>query len=176
MRLMAIALTVLASASPGAAVNADETPKRSAELQVLDRFVGTWDVKFTHKLAEGEKTAYDLVSTRAWSLGGTFIRFEDANNLKIPKLPEFQMLLTYDPDSKNYPGVTMDGPSRGKLTGTWDAKTQTMAFSATLADGSKFASTHRFIGKARAEASGTITSSDGKTIAKMSWNQTRRKK
>jgi hypothetical protein len=174
MRLIAITLTLLVASTYCRAAKADDTAKRSPEMQVLARFVGTWDVKFTSKAAEGEKVAFDLVSTRAWSLGGRFIRFEDANNLRIPEMPEFQMLLTYDPDSNNYPGVTMDGPSRGQLTGTWDEKSQTMAFSATFPDGNKFASTHRFIGKSRAEAAGTITSPDGKIVVEMSWNQTRR--
>jgi hypothetical protein len=43
MRL-AITLTVLTASFVGA-VEAEDTTKRSAELQVLDHFVGTWDVK-----------------------------------------------------------------------------------------------------------------------------------
>ena len=43
MRLFAMTLTVLASVANSPILNADDNPKRSPELQVLDRFVGTWD-------------------------------------------------------------------------------------------------------------------------------------
>jgi hypothetical protein len=124
---------------------------------------------------EGDEVAGKIVSTRAWSLGGTFIRVEDANNLKNPELPEFQMLLTYNPDSKNYPGVTMNGSSRMEITGRWNEKAQTMSFSGTFPDGNKFASTHHFVDPSRAEVSGTVASPDGKLLANLSWSQTRRK-
>jgi hypothetical protein len=173
MKTPLIAFAALAATLPYAATEA-EPPKRSPEVQVLDRFVGTWNVKYVVKPAEGAKISYDGVSTRAWSPGGEFVRFEELNS-KSPDPREFQMLVTYDSDAKNYPGFFMHGPARGQITGTWDEKTQTMAWSSTLPDGYKIASTHRFIGKSRAEASGTITSPDDKILVELSWNQTRRK-
>ncbi len=98
MRLMMITLTALTSATLAAAVNADDTLKRSAELQVLDRFVCTWN-----------------------------------------------------------------------------ETTQTMSFIGPTAEGNKFTSTHQFIGKSRAEASGKVTTPARKLIVELSWNQTRRK-
>ena len=174
MKLMTITLTCLTMASLTSVVKADGSPKRSPELQVLDRFADTWDMNVTHTPADGEKTGFEVVSVRTWSLGGKFMRFEDANNLIDPEKPEFQMLLTYDPDSKNYPGVMMNGPEHDQITGTWDKETSTMSFTTTLRNGNRFASTHRFIGKTRAEASGKVTSPNGELIAEMSWNQTRR--
>ena len=176
MRLIAIMLTVVTAGIVPGILYADDAPKRSPELQVLDRFVGTWDMKFTKKPAEGEKIALDTVSIRAWSLGGTFVRFEDANNLKFPEMQEVQMLLTYDPKLKNYPGVVMDGPRRFQVTGTWDEKTQTFSLSCPLPNGNKIAITYRFISASRIESSGTDRSPDGKIVAEMSYNQTRREK
>ena len=61
MRLIAIMLTVVTAGIVPGILSADDAPKRSPELQVLDRFVGTWDMKFTRKPAEGEKIALDVL-------------------------------------------------------------------------------------------------------------------
>ena len=175
MKPKTLFVTTIAALASTLLVNAADEPKRSAELQVLERFIGTWDVVYTYRPVEGDEVAGKIVSTRAWSLGGTFIRVEDANNLKKPELPEFQMLLTYNPDSKNYPGVTMNGSSRMEITGRWNEKAQTMSFSGTFPDGNKFAATHHFVDPSRAEVSGTVASPDGKLLANLSWSQTRRK-
>lgn len=81
MRLTALTLTLLSATTFSGLALADEAAERSPELQVLDRFVGIWDVKVTIKPTGGETTTVDVVSHRSWSLGGTFVRFEDANNL-----------------------------------------------------------------------------------------------
>ena len=174
MRLITITLTVLAAATFAAVVKADDVPKRSPELQVLDRFVGTWDVHVAIKPVDGEKITFDHVSERAWSLGGTFVRLEDANNLRRTGEKEFQLLWTYDPEAKNYPAVFMDGPNRGELTGTWDEKTTTMHWKGKSPDGSTSEGKHRFIGKDRAEPSGVFKDADGKVVMEISWPQTRR--
>ena len=176
MRLIAIMLTVITAGVVPGILYADDAPKRSPELQVLDRFVGTWDMKFTVKEEGGEKIAMDIVSIREWSLGGTFLRYEDANNLISPQMQESQILLTYDPKLKNYPGVTMDGPRRGQVTGTWDEKTQTFSLIAPFPDDVKVEINYRFISESRIEASGTVKDRDGKIRAEMSYNQTRREK
>jgi hypothetical protein len=84
------------------------------------------------------------------------------------------MLLTYDPEARNYPGVMMQGPSRSVITGTWDEKTQTMSFTGSLADGNKLVSTHRFIDKDHAEPAGVITNAAGEVLVELSWKQTKR--
>ena len=174
MRLIATTLTFLAVTTLASVVKADDAPKRSAELQVLDRFVGTWDIKVTVKPAGDAETTYKAISTRSWSQRGTFIHFDDPN-FERPDEPEFQMLLTYDPEARNYPGVMMMGPSRSQITGTWDEMTKMMSFKATLPDGNKLKSTHRFIDENHADPSGVITTPDGKVILELSWKQTRRK-
>ena len=174
--LLSSFLLCLLGLMPGMAfAEADGAPKRSPELQVLDRLVGVWDVKVTIKPAGGGETNVEVVSRRSWSLGGTFVRLEDANNLKNPEAKEFQILWTYDPVAKNYPAVLMDGPNRGELTGVWDAKTNTMHWKGKSPDGSTSEGHHRFIGKDRAEASGVFKNPDGEIVAEISWPQTRRK-
>ena len=175
MRLTLLTLTLLSATTLSGLAFADDAPKRTPELQVLDRFVGTWDMKVTIQPTGGEKTAVDAVSHRSWSLGGNFVRFEDPNNLKRPGSNETQMLLTYDPNKKNYPGVLMDGPNRVELTGTWDAKTTTMHWAGKSPDGGTSKSYHRFIGKDRAEVSAEIKDADGNVVLRLSWLQTRRK-
>ncbi len=44
MKPSTIILTLMAAVAFSQAMNADDDSKRSAELQVLDRFLGTWDV------------------------------------------------------------------------------------------------------------------------------------
>ena len=160
---------------PGRAfTQADGAPKRSPELQVLDRFVGVWDVKNTIKLPSGEEFTNDFVSRRSWSLGGTFLRSQDTN-FSNPEAKEFQLLWTYDPAAKNYPAVFMDGPYRGELTGVWDAKTNTMHWKGKMANGVTAEGNDRFIGKDRIEASGVFKNAAGEIVAEISWPQTRRK-
>ena len=44
---------------------------RSAELQVLERFIGTWDIEFTYQPVGGEEFTAEGVSHRTWSTKGT---------------------------------------------------------------------------------------------------------
>ena len=173
MRLIASVLTILVvfTSSP----LAEDTPKGSAKLQVLDRFVGTWDMEATVKSTDGEKTAYKLVSTRTWSVAGKVMRIEEPN-LNRPELPEYHLLLTYDSKSGDYPGVFMSDPGRGFVTGAWDEKTQTMTFKIEIADGINYAGTQRFIDKDHAEVSGVTTGPGGQVLAEIAMKQARRKK
>lgn len=170
MRLIAIILTVLGTATFSPTTNGNDPPKRSAELQVLDRFIGTWDLKVTSKVTGKTEETFEGVETRKWSRGGSFVLFENT----AP--PEFHMLLTYDPNAKEFTGFLMSGPSRLPVTATWDERTQTMSFKGTFPDGGKLLSKYRFIDKSHAESSGTITNPDGKVVVELSHKQKRRDK
>lgn len=165
--LTILCLTLIAFQS-----NGDDESKRSKEFQVLNNFIGTWDLNNVFTPSEGETTKRQVVSRRTWSRGGKFIRFEDE---QPDGEPEFHMLMTYDPVNKNYPATGMSGTTRFELTGTWNEKTKTMSFTGTNSVGIKSNSTHRFIDKNNVEASGTFTDSTDKVLAKISWNQQRRK-
>lgn len=177
MRMAFLSVPVLAAALFSLAANGQDAPKRSAELQVLNRFVGTWDFDVTNTPDSGEIITGKTSETRRWTLGGKFVQFENSKTEK-PDEPEFQMLVTYDPATKTYPGVLMSGPNRAVVTGTWDPLTQTMTFRGTFSDNSgvKFEYTSRFLDDDYCESSGVISSATGEVIVKQLQKQTRRKK
>ena len=154
--------------------NEFNSPADGRHNAVLERFIGTWDVQVTVKPAGGEESTFSAVTTRTWSQRGTFIHFDDPN-FERPQEPDFQMLLTYDPGSKNYPGVMMSGSSRSEITGNWDERSQTMHFTAPLADGNRLVSSHRFIDQDHAEPHGVIKNPEGDVVIELAWRQTRRK-
>lgn len=153
---------------------AEDAPKRSTELEVLDRFVGIWDVKATIKPVGGKEMTMTFISRRSWTLGGTFVHFQDTGH-SHPRAPEFQLLWTYDPVAKNYPAVLMDGPHSTRLIGTWDEKTKTMHWKGKMGNGVTGEGHHRFIGKDRAEASGVFRNPEGEIVTETSWAHSRRK-
>jgi hypothetical protein len=170
MRRISTTLIALATFAACGAANAENAPKRSPELQVLNRFVGTWDMKQTVTLAGEQPTTSDVLSMRRWSEGGSFVVFDE------PGQEEIHLPLTYDPESKTYRGVMSRGAYRSLVTATWDEDTRTMHFFLKDTDAKTvYRGTHRFIREDYAEASGTITDLAGQEILKLAWKQTRRK-
>jgi hypothetical protein len=173
MRLMTIILLVFSAIVLSSSAEADDAAKRSPELQVLDNFVGTWDVKVTVKPAEQEAVTFEGVSHRKWSRGGKFVLFDDPGQEEELHLP-----ITYDPKSRTYPGVIINGvngENTGVVTGTWDEDTKTMHFLIGNTNKTKYRGTHRFIRRDYAEASGKVTNADGDVLVELSFKQTRRK-
>lgn len=144
--------------------------KRSPEHQVLDRFVGTWDVDLSITISGQEVAKEEAVETRSWSQGGKVVHFENAEGT------EFHMLLGYDPETRTYPGVILAGAFRTLMTGTWDPKKTTMSFTGNFPDGNKFKGTHRFVDENHAEAASSTTNPAGKVLISQTWKQTRRQK
>lgn len=177
MRTISLLILALTVALISQATHGDDIPKRSAELQVLDRFVGTWDFDVTSTPASGQAVTGKTSETRTWTLGGTFVQFENAKTQK-PDEPEFQMLVTYDPATNTYPGCLMSGPSRSLVTGTWDQAKQTMTFRGKSSDdsGIKFEYASRFSDDEHCETTGVIRSATGEVIVQQIQKQTRRKK
>jgi hypothetical protein len=160
---------------PGMAfAQADGAPKRSPELEVLDHYVGVWDIKNTFKPVGGENFVFTIVSRKSWSPGGSFLRGQDTN-LSVPEAKEFHLLWTYDPVANNYPAVFMEGSNRGELTGVWDAKKKSMHWKGKMANGITGEGHDRFLGKDRIEASGVFKNAEGETVFEISWSHTRRK-
>lgn len=176
MRMTFLTVAVLAAALLSVAANGQDAPKRSAEWQVLDRFVGTWDFEVTNKLPNGETITGKTSEARTWSLGGKFVQFENPQTEK-PDEPEFQMLVTYDPVTKTYPGFLMTGPNRSLVTGTWESQTKTMTFrgNSTDTNGITFVYTNHFTDADHCEVSGVIKDATGKVIVEQIQKQTRRK-
>jgi hypothetical protein len=180
MRLTAIILTVLTLAiSPTA--SADDKSKLSAEFEILDRFVGTWDMDITIKPAGAEAIKVKGAETRTWSPGKTVVHFENAkvasaNDANVGG-PEFQMLLTYDAATKSFRGMMMYGAGRSLITGIWDEATSTMTFNGTSPDdGSTFVFKNRFLDADHAESTGIQKNAKGEVFMEQTLKQTRRKK
>jgi hypothetical protein len=172
MRVTVFIVTISAATLSYATI-ADDPPQRSAELQVLDRFVGIWDVVVTTKVTGGGASTEKSVETRKWSSGGNVLHFEAS----AKQNPESHLLVTHDAATGSYPGVLIAGPSRAVLTGSWDEPSQTMTFRGVFADGGgRFTFKNKFIDTRTIETSGVITDREGKVLMEQTHKQTRRNK
>jgi hypothetical protein len=169
MRGVVITLALLGTFVCGPAGSADEPAKRSAELQVLDRFAGTWDVEMTVKLPGQQANSHNSVETRKLSRGGGVILFENSES------PEFHMLWTYDAKAKKYTGIWLTGADRGQVTGTWDERTTAMKLETTGTDGMTGVSTFRFIDKDHSENSAEFRDPAGKVVSEVTWKHSRKR-
>ena len=126
---------------------ADEAGEKSPELQVLDRYVGTWDETVVIKPAlwTPEKTTSSTTTTRKWILNGMMIENKGA---WTPD-DEFLHLMTYDPKQNEFRQWYYDKDNLvpQEYQGRWDAATQTFTFTGTLADGIQSASQQHFVDK-----------------------------
>lgn len=167
MRLFAFACAAVAVCGVGTAV-ADDAPKRSPELQVLDRYVGDWEVVST--TGTGEKATNS--ERRTWSRQGTFLMAEIQGQATKH---EAHFLVTYDPKAKLYKSCFISHEFTVPLVGTWDEKTQTMRWKSPDIE-FKHDAVNRFVDKDTIETRMTVTSPEGKVVFEMSSQQTRRKK
>ena len=170
MRQLAITLTVLAASIVSVTARADDASKRSAELQVLERFVGTWDSVVTNK-ATGKKS--NTIGQRRWSRKGQFILFEEFDS---STKKEQHFLLTYDPTGKVYRACFINESVVQDYVGTWDGENDTMTWNGTDSFGNKHVGVERFIDKDHVEWSMVFTNPDGKVVLELSAKVTRRKK
>ncbi len=176
MWLKSFALALVSAITFPQLANCDESVNRSAEMQVLDRFVGTWDLIVTAKPRDGEVTTGKTSETRRWSLGNQYVLFENPHAEK-PDDPHFHMLVTYDPAKRNYPGVMMVGASRSFVTGTWDQENSTMIFNGNSPeDGISYIVSIRFIDKDHCESTGALKDANGEVFLELTQKQTRRGK
>lgn len=161
--------------SPDPAPPSVEVPK-SPELQVLDRFVGTWDFVGIYTPAGGEKVPFQRVrvSHRKWSTNGTTLHFDEPGS--GPDDPGVQSQQSYDSEKKNYTGVVKSALGRGEFTGTWDEETKTMSFIGTYEGGATtFEGSNRFIDADTVETKFVFKKADGELFIDLNSKQTRRK-
>lgn len=169
MRQIALAVAAFITASVPGFVGADDAPKRSPELQVLDRFVGNWETVVTNK-ATGDKVT--STQSRKWSNAGTFVLSEDQD---VATKRESHFLVTYDPKSKQYRACFINDEFTTPLVGTWDETAQTMTWKSTDIP-FQHSGVNRLIDKDHWEWTMTITNPEGKVVLELSAKQTRRKK
>lgn len=170
MRYLAISLTVSALTALPRMLSAEDAPKRSEELQVLDHYVGTWDSVVTNKTAD---TKSNTVEERKWSRKGTFVLFE---NFDLTTKKESHYLMTYDPNAKAYRTCYIEDSITISLLGTWDARTKTMTWNGKDSSDNRVSGSERFIDKDNLQWSLVITNPDGKVVAELTGKQTRGKK
>ncbi len=127
--------------------HAGEAGAKSPELQVLDRYVGTWDETVVTKPAlwTPEKTTSSTTTTRKWILNGRMMENKGAWTLE----DEFLHLMTYDPKQNEFRQwyYGKDNLVPQEYQGRWDAPTQTFTFTGTLADGIQSTSQQHFVDK-----------------------------
>jgi hypothetical protein len=174
MRPIVLVVLFVASASIAHFAIGDDKPKRSAEWEVLDRFIGTWEAERTFKPTGGEAVTIKSSETRILSPGGKFLLFSHSSKDE-PEAPESHSLVTYDPASKTYPGTSMFGTGRVLITGTWNDATSTMTFKSTFSeDGTRFEIRNRFVDKDHVEATGSVTNAKGELLMEQTHKMTRR--
>jgi hypothetical protein len=170
MRLVSIVLSICITASVPASGLAQDSSKRSAELQVLDRlFIGDWETVVTIKGTDEKSTS---IQSRKWSREGKFVLSEE-QDLSTKK--ESHFLITYDSKGKQYRACFINDEVTVPILGTWDEKSQTMKWKSPDV-AFKHDGIHRFIDKDHVEWTMTVTSPEGKVVLELSAKQTRRKK
>ena len=147
-RLNLAALLAVSGAILSSSALAQDSTATSAELQVLDRYVGTWEEAAINKPAlwTPERTTSTTTTTRQWILNGTMIENKGAWS---PGNIEFLHLMTYDPQQKEYRQwyYAKDTPVPQVYRGKWDEATQEFTFTGTLADGIRSTSQQKFVDK-----------------------------
>lgn len=114
-----------------------------AELKVLDRMIGEWNLVHIQKPAAwtpgGGRTTSKI--ERQWILDGRFVM----ETAIVSDGRENMSLFGFDPQNKVYRGwwFSSDG-NRNSPTGSWSEQTQTMSLVTDLDDGIKLRSSGRF--------------------------------
>jgi hypothetical protein len=114
---LVLALPARAAEAPGLA------PELRRKLEVLDRFVGTWDVEVHVRRPQRVEARY--VETYRWTLGGHFLQAETREHTLGETLV---VLATYDPAADGYPFwiFSSTGEYYALPAGRWDAASRTM--------------------------------------------------
>jgi hypothetical protein len=122
--------------------------KRAPELQVLERFIGSWEETIELRSSGAPKpTILKIASTRKWILDGRMI---ENTGTWSPGNVEFLHLMTYDPKRREYRQWYFDvnnPASMGEDRGHWDEATQTLTWRGKMEDGVTTETIERFTDK-----------------------------
>lgn len=152
-----------------------DPPTQTAELKVLDRFVGTWKVaEFTTKKAEWtpeEVQSSGDVATTKWIMDGWFL--EDR---KVPANgSEHLGIWHYDQAAKayHYTMFQVPGGNRMDLILNWDDKAQEFKGTASMPNGVTMRTVNRFPDKNTKEWTAIATDAAGKVYLDMKAKEVR---
>jgi len=168
MLVFLMAAGVPMSVSAGEAGPAKDVP----ELQVLQNYVGTWDVKVAgNELAKGEDTAHWILGGRFLEQSGFVVSENGTNRVEITTL------YTFDTTKKVYRSWSfLSTGTSSQAEMTWDARTKTMtSVTRPNADGGRSTITADFSESGKERWKFVFTDRDGKAVGEMSGVNTLRK-
>jgi hypothetical protein len=124
----------------------DTAPKKSPELKVLDRYVGTWlhEATLLPSKSTPEKTTRRAVEQTEWTLSNSFLMSRAVN--ETDGLKSFSFFTVNRSDQTTYPFWYLGSSGDiGHLKGKWDESSRAMIFSSPDVPPSwKGAVTHKF--------------------------------
>lgn len=131
--------------TPKPAATTKDFSDRTAELKVLDRFLGTWTTEYrmpkSEWTPEEKRGSAELVYTR--ELDGQFIRERGTHSDQTTAT----LLLTFDADKQNYRGWWFNSLGQtNESTGRWDEKSSTLFWTGVEPNEFKGTSQHQFVG------------------------------
>ena len=148
IRLNLAALLAVSGAILSSSALAQDSKAKSAELQILDRYVGSWEETAIAKPAlwTPERTTSTTTTTRRWILNGTMIENKGA---WLPGKNEFLHLMTYDPQRKEYRQwyFNKHALKSPAYQGKWDEAAQTFTFTQTSANGVQYTNKQKWLDK-----------------------------
>ncbi len=167
-RLWAVCWVLAAIVGQAAAIaDGNEPAKDVPELQVLQHYLGTWDVEVTTKSSDFTKGE----STARWILGG---RFREQTGFMLSNdgtnRAEVTTLFTFDTNKQTYRSwMFVSNGSVSQAEMTWDAKSKTMtSVSRPTADGVRSTVTADFSEPGKERWKFDFTDRDGKPVGKLS--------
>ena len=149
-----VVLSLCPSGSQTAAVGQEDvaanrttaSETRSPELQVLERFVGSWQETVQQKPAAWTPKPVTITATgtRKCVLNGSMI---ENKGIWFPGKDEFMHLMSYDPHRKQYRQwyFDKDRATPQEYIGSWDGARQTFTFKGTIVEGVSCTSTQKFV-------------------------------
>jgi len=169
MRSSTFALVLVVTTLLPACLLAEDAPKRSPELQVLDRFIGEWDGEAVVK-GTGEKTK--SVEHRKWSRAGKFVLSENWDESAQNKR-ESHFLMSFDSKTNQYRSCFINEEFTVPLLGTWDETSKTMRWKSSDVP-FKHDVIDRFVDKDHVEWTMKVVSPEGDVVLEIIGKQTRR--
>jgi hypothetical protein len=174
MNLMLAIVLGCAWSIPGSANDKKGQPAESAELKVLDRFVGNWDMNVTISVSEGKPKEIKLTGTATiqWSLGGRFLQWKGSST--SGRFEDLQ-LLTYDAGRKTYRHwyFSSEGVA-DESAGKWDEATKTMTWKGDVGDGRTLLNVVRLTDKDTQEFNLVVKDRNGKAVTEIKGKMTRK--
>ena len=146
----------------------------SVELKVLERLIGNWNASLVYKPAEWTPTEVKTNRTYQgeWALDGQLVY----STAKDSDGTESLFLWSFDPQAKRFKlwRFTSTGQT-SKMSGTWDAASETMTLKSTLPNGLDFLMTVHLPENHSQHWNGIVTDQAGKVYFNMDGQGNRRK-